>query len=324
MNETSSEDCVLRPIDAVVTWVDGNDPEHQRKRMVFSSESSRVGTLANANLSTRFAHEGELYFSIHLLRKNCPWLRKIFVVTDEQRPEWLTHDTATQLGVHLVDHRDIFEGYEQYLPTFSSRAIEAVLWRIKGLADQYLYLNDDFFVVRKTSPTDFFEGSKPVIRGSWVWINRTAAYVERNISHILRPKKSWAGLVGLRPEAKMLGAFRYFRLAHAPYSILKKQMENSFDDTKLLHETLMYRFRNINQVWPIGYHANQALRVSNAVIGAQDWSYISPSSFGGKVIEKQCILQSLGSSKFLCVQSLDQFDDNVKSTVLNFLNKSLV
>jgi len=46
-------------------------------------------------------------------------------------------------------------GHEQ-LPTFNSLAIETMLWRIEGLADRFLYFNDDMMPVGPVKPADFF------------------------------------------------------------------------------------------------------------------------------------------------------------------------
>jgi predicted NAD/FAD-dependent oxidoreductase len=31
-----------------------------------------------------------------------------------------------------------------------------MLWRIKGLSNQFVYFNDDIFLLRKITPTDWF------------------------------------------------------------------------------------------------------------------------------------------------------------------------
>src|SRR5437868_13546377 len=69
--------------------------------------------------------------------------------------------------IKLVDHKDIFVGNEHCLPTFNTRSITSLLWKIPDLADQFIFLNDDFIVVRPVQPEDFFRESKMVLRGSW-------------------------------------------------------------------------------------------------------------------------------------------------------------
>jgi hypothetical protein len=57
-----------------------------------------------------------------------------------------------------VDHKEIFGGRGR-LPTFNSHAIETQLHHIRGLAEHFLYLNDDVFVGRPVSPRLFFTSS---------------------------------------------------------------------------------------------------------------------------------------------------------------------
>ena len=55
----------------------------------------------------------------------------------------------------MVPHREIF-GDTGRLPTFNSQAIESRLHRIPGLAEHFLYLNDDVFLGRPVPPEMFF------------------------------------------------------------------------------------------------------------------------------------------------------------------------
>jgi hypothetical protein len=78
-------------------------------------------------------------------------VRKIWVVTAGQRPEWLVADDER---ISIVDHADILP--TDALPTFNSHAIEAALHHIDGLAEQFVYFNDDMFVARPARPELFF------------------------------------------------------------------------------------------------------------------------------------------------------------------------
>jgi hypothetical protein len=68
-----------------------------------------------------------------------PFVRKIFLVTNGQIPNWLN---LSHPQIEIVPHSAIFAN-PAHLPTFSSPAIEAHLHRIQGLAEHFLYLNDD-------------------------------------------------------------------------------------------------------------------------------------------------------------------------------------
>ena len=71
-------------------------------------------------------------------------------MTAGQRPSWLADDPR----ITLVDHRDILPA--DALPTFNSQAIETSLHKIPGLAEHFVYVNDDVFLARPTRPELFF------------------------------------------------------------------------------------------------------------------------------------------------------------------------
>ena len=50
---------------------------------------------------------------------------------------------------------------KQYLPTFSSHPIELNMHRIRGLSEQFVYFNDDTFIINKMEPEDFFRNGLP-------------------------------------------------------------------------------------------------------------------------------------------------------------------
>ena len=103
----------------------------------------------------RLASHDEIRFCLRSIHNYAPWVRAIWVVVDRQRPPRIDLDLAEHHKIRFVDHREIFRGYERLLPTFNSLAIETMLWRIDGLADRFLYFNDDCFLVNPVQATDF-------------------------------------------------------------------------------------------------------------------------------------------------------------------------
>ena len=120
-------------IDAVITWVDGNDPVHQAKRAQFLTHK-RENTMKDVAGETRFNQVGEIYCCIASILRFAPWINKIYIVTDNQDPhveDYINkYFPENKIPVEIVDHKVVFEGYEKYLPTFNSLAITSVLWRI--------------------------------------------------------------------------------------------------------------------------------------------------------------------------------------------------
>ncbi|GAA0458201.1 exopolysaccharide phosphotransferase [Paractinoplanes deccanensis] len=148
-----SPDRVAFPIDAVYTWVDGEDPGwYERKARALRDNGWVAGSSGQTANRSRFVSRDELRYSLRSLHAFAPWIRHVFLVTDDQVPAWLDLDRA---DLTVVSHREIF-GDTGRLPTFNSQAIESRLHRIPGLAEHFLYLNDDVFLGRPVPPEMFF------------------------------------------------------------------------------------------------------------------------------------------------------------------------
>ena len=127
-------------IDAVIAWVDGSDPKLLEKRKHF--HNSELKEKAPGLDSTRFSSLNEVSYCILSILKFAPFIRNIFIVTDNQDPKLnkvvQKYFPERVSDISIVDHREIFHGYENYLPTFNSICISNMLWRIKGLSNQFV------------------------------------------------------------------------------------------------------------------------------------------------------------------------------------------
>ncbi|MDN5654352.1 MAG: Stealth CR1 domain-containing protein [Kocuria sp.] len=160
------------PIDAVYTWVDGSDAEWLRKKSDASGLGAEPSLLAAG--SARYTNRDELRYSLRSLFAYAPWIRRVYIVTDGQRPHWLAEDER----LRVVDHRELFPD-RSVLPVFNSHAIETVLHRIPGLADHFLYLNDDGFFMKEQRAEQYFAPTgKPKFFVSPTKINDLEDYAE--------------------------------------------------------------------------------------------------------------------------------------------------
>ena len=91
------------------------------------------------------------------VEKFAPWVNKIHFVTWGHLPLWLNTDNPK---LNIVNHKDYIP--EEYLPTFNANTIELNLHRIDGLAEQFVYFNDDMFITAPTKPEDFFRNGHPM------------------------------------------------------------------------------------------------------------------------------------------------------------------
>ena len=116
------------PVDFVFTWVDGADPVHAAKRSRYFFEKEH-----RDDTPSHYRDNGELRYALRSLEAYAPWARRVFLVTDGQIPSWLKADHPK---IRMVDDTECIPS--AYLPTISSRVIEAHLHRIQGLAEHYV------------------------------------------------------------------------------------------------------------------------------------------------------------------------------------------
>lgn len=144
-------------IDIVYTWCDGSDPEFRRtKNECLKKHNITVDN--NTDEKLRYQNNDELKYSLRSVEKYAPWANHIYIVTNNQRPEWLKDNDK----ITIVDHKEIIPADK--LPTFNSVCIENYLVNIPDLSDHFLYFNDDIFLTKMTKPEDFFVNGKPIVR----------------------------------------------------------------------------------------------------------------------------------------------------------------
>lgn len=134
-------------VDIVYTWVNDKDEEWLNKKKQFSNHDVACSGSAD---KARFENHNELYYSVLSVKNFLPWVRNIYIVTDNQRPDWLGNEE----NIFIIDHHDIID--DQYLPTFNSHVIEANLHKIPGLAEKFIYFNDDVMVAKSLEKEHFF------------------------------------------------------------------------------------------------------------------------------------------------------------------------
>ncbi len=136
------------PIDMVFSWVGESSSALQAAR----SERMDGYSVADDDRSpVRYRHIDELKYALRSVHVYAPWIRRIFIATDSERPSWLADDPR----VTLVPSRDFFRNLDA-LPTHNSHAVESQLHHIPALAENFIYSNDDMFFGRPVRPSMFF------------------------------------------------------------------------------------------------------------------------------------------------------------------------
>lgn len=148
------------PIDAVITYVDSDDPSWQKEYQIYSQGSGSVEILTvNADNPWRWKSNNEAKYCIMAIRKYAPFISRIFLLmsSESQTPSWLKE--LGDKNVIPVYHRDIYENPSD-LPTWNSTSIESNLHRIPGLSEYFIYFNDDCFIGNHVNISDFIYSDK--------------------------------------------------------------------------------------------------------------------------------------------------------------------
>lgn len=168
-----------KQIDLVYLWCDGQDP-------VFIAEKNQ--RLKGLNLpfteenlgNKRYVEHDELRYSLRSVIAYVPWVRHIYIVTNNQIPNWL----KLHPKISIIDHSDIIPG--ELRPVFSAITIEMYLNKIPNLSEWFLFANDDMFFNRKLEPEDFFtKDGKPI-----VWLSQPEKMDENRATSILKEQRT--------------------------------------------------------------------------------------------------------------------------------------
>ncbi len=248
-------------IDFVITWVDMNDPQWQAE---FSKYSGNKNNTKNGVSEARFRDNGFLKYWFRGVEKFAPWVRKIHFVTSGQKPEWLDENNPK---INFVNHEDIIPA--EFLPTYNSVVIERYIHKIHGLADRFVYFNDDFYIINRIKKERFFQNGLPCdiavfdYNPSWSqWYRR----IKNNIKIINRhfDKKEVMALhhdkwfdrsYGIRARwnyiLKFYGKFITLRTPHNAQPYLKSTFDEVWAaEEKELTKTSSNKFRALSDYTP--------------------------------------------------------------------------
>lgn len=222
------------PVDLVYLWVDGKDKEWIEKKSRFTGVQP---VYPGRDGKERFTDNDELRHNLRALEMNAPWIRNIFIVTDNQTPKWINTDNPR---IKIINQNDILS--PESIPCFNSVIIEHRLHLIPGLAEHFLYANDDMFINRPVSFNDFFtKDEKPIVRLNRRFFRKF--WVKRRIKSKKHPldtynitihkasslvEKKLGKYIGHKPHHN-IDAFKKSLYAET-YETFKKEIEETFSN----------------------------------------------------------------------------------------------
>lgn len=279
-------------IDFVILWVDGNDPKWQSEKAKYNSNIND-----DSNCASRYRDWGLLPFWFRSVEKFTPWVNKIHFVTWGHVPEFLNSDNSK---LNIVKHTDFIP--EEYLPTFSSHAIEMNIHRIPGLSEEFVYFNDDMFIIRNMDEKSFFHEGLPCTYGGEVpmafrgdtdiWLHAAVNDMGVINNHFnkkeqvksfkkkyISPSYRWQDNVRTFALEKLFpDNFLGFKNLHAPAAYLKKTFEEVWEAEKdLLNKTSSHKFRSADDInqwvmlwWQIASGAFSPYNTNNLVCSVNE------------------------------------------------------
>lgn len=316
-------------IDAVITWVDGNDPNWQKKINNFLEVKK---DFTNKKNLVRYNSIGEIDITIKSILKFAPFIQNIYLVTDNQKPksfEQLKILAKNQgKNLELIDHNIIFRNHEHLLPCFNSCSIGCMLFRIPNLSEHFIIFNDDTFLMRSTNPEDYFDNKLPVLRGKWeeFYENRKVRKFYHSIKQNLNINNNKSGgfKTFQQTSAKLAGTRNYLRRFHTPVSVRKSTLEIFFSENDILSENVKYRFRNNKQF--IISSLSEHLEIKKGTfkyLRKNQLTYFR--SYKNLLVTKlKLYLFILNSDKlFMTFQSLEMADKKSLNYILRWIDKRL-
>lgn len=145
-------------IDYVFPYVNNGEKVWQQSFIDYCKRKGREDKINSIN-GERYNDMGLLPILIKCIKTNMSWIRKIHIIVSniEQLPQEIIDDEK----VNVVLHKDIIP--KKFLPTFNSTTIEMFVPRIEGLAEHFIYGNDDMYPTNPLEPSQFFSEDGNVI-----------------------------------------------------------------------------------------------------------------------------------------------------------------
>ncbi len=239
-------------MDAVVRWENNEDADYIRLMKQYGYEAaepeSDEGDPDSPAPSLRRIRD-----CVMSLHRHAPFIRKIYIVTSARDPrlgEYLSEFFERFIPIEIVDHKDLFKGYEAVLPTFNPVAVESMLWTIPGLSEQFVYLTCSTILSHDAVAADFFDNE-----GRAVWrATRHSTFFDtlRGLVGASKRKKEILERTLMLNAATLLGKKYIYIPKEGPLPLLRSVFAAFYESNpEALEENLSYRFPEPIQYDPL-------------------------------------------------------------------------
>ena len=127
---------------------------------------------------------------------------------------------------------------KQFLPCWNSNVIESWIWRIKGLAEHFVYFCDDMYVGRPVKPTELFIDGKPILR---IYEGKP----DYPLLSVLDSKVDYGDYVRMWAGAVEQYGLHYTRIQHQALPYRKSLMKNT---KKMFYKQVKIKYVKANLI----------------------------------------------------------------------------
>jgi len=316
----------MSQIDFVITWVDDNDPKWIQEFNKYFPDNINVDTNKK-----RYRSWENLQYWFRGVEKFSPWVNKIHFVTYGHVPKWLNIEHPK---LNVVKHEQYMQ--KEHLPVFNSHPIEVNLHRIKDLADQFVYFNDDTFIVNEVSSTRFFKNGLPCD----IAVNNVVDF--SGIEHILVNNLAIINKYFIKKQVIKSNVLKWFSLRYKLHLVKTlfllpwKQITGFFDphqaqpylkstyydvwdlEKDVLNQTSKSKFRSSNDVNQYLFRYWQLMRANFEPISISDSKLLVLHTIN------DCKMFSTIAHRYKLVCLNDELDDEEFDTAKDIINKTFV
>ena len=223
-SQKQSELVENEPIDVVMTYVDLTDSKLQRSRR------SRI---------EKDEENGEIRYSVRSILQNMPWVRKVFIVTPNDKVKYFKDPEFTSDKIAYINDYDVL-GFK----SISSITYEFNFWRLKdmGVSENFIYMNDDWFIGKPMKKSDFFyELNGRVV--PYVNSGRVEKDQKSNIESVYRER-----IKHKTKDLKQTGT-DYEIQVYATYLFLYKMLGNNISILRHTHNAIAENMSDLKELY---------------------------------------------------------------------------
>lgn len=298
-------------IDIVIPYYNDNDPIWKEILHSYLTRENSIDRQVTGD--ERYRDWDTLPYWFRGIEENCKWVNKVYLVlaSETQVPNWLDKNNPK---LQIVYHKDFIP--KELLPTFNPITMGIYFCNIKGLSDNYIVCDDDYFFLNPIDETMFFVNNYPVYQNDGRELKKLDTTGEDGTFYAVLNN-------GMDLQLKISGEkAKWYALDHLPVShkkdFEKKILEEYYDDFMRANKPSRFRHReNIpNHVFVCLYKDLKPYYKFNCYGNS---CYVS--------VRKDTNFDNFKNKQMVCFNdtqllNLENFD-NTKQRLLDFLESKL-